>query len=75
MRWKFAAIIASFSVTETCKRVIEYAFKELSVKRIVTPTEKENPGSINLLKRLGFKIQKNLSPWGGVVGILPNHMI
>lgn len=63
---------------EACKPVIEYAFKELRIKRIVTGADSQNTRAINLLKRLGFRMQKNFHPkWGGgdFEGILENNML
>lgn len=42
--------------TEMCERMIEYSFKELRIRRIVTVTDMENIRSVNMLKRLGMKI-------------------
>lgn len=66
--------------TEAGRVLIEYGFSELNIGRIVNSVAKENVGSINLMNRLGFHIEKNLninafsgtpfkSPLG-VIGIL-----
>lgn len=62
--------------TEACRPVIEYAFKELRLERLVNHVDNENMRALHLMKRLGFRIEKNLHPdYGGLVGILENHII
>ena len=59
--------------TEACQPIIQYAFTELKLKRIVNSVLQKNSNSINLMKRLGFRIETNLHPEdAGVVGILEN---
>ena len=62
---------------EAGKAVIEYAFKDLRLKRLVNSVQGENVRSINLMKRLGFRIEQNLHPdWSGrLYGILDNPFI
>jgi ribosomal-protein-alanine N-acetyltransferase len=60
--------------TEACQPMIEYAFRELKLKRLVNHVDSDNTRAINLMKRLGFRIEKNLHPnYGGFVGILENN--
>jgi RimJ/RimL family protein N-acetyltransferase len=56
--------------TEACQAVIEYVFKELRIKRIVTGIDPENTRSNNLQKRLGAKSWRGTCLW-----ILENNML
>ncbi len=67
--------------TEAGKALIAYGFRQLNIGRIVNSVAEENAPSVNLMKRLGFQIQRNLKPkpfsppWqnsDGVIGILEN---
>jgi RimJ/RimL family protein N-acetyltransferase len=58
---------------EACHVMLDYAFDQLRIKRIVTVTSRENNGSIRLLTRLGFRIQDAPREWAGdVLGVLDN---
>jgi RimJ/RimL family protein N-acetyltransferase len=60
-------------VTEAGRALIGYAFKELRLARLVTNIDADNPRSIEVVKRLGFRITRNLNPESpGVVAILDN---
>ena len=60
-------------VSEAGRALIEYAFKELRLARIVTNIDSENTRSIAVVKRLGFRITQNLNPASpGIVAILDN---
>ncbi len=62
--------------TEAAQAVIDFAFKELNLKRIIATTDDENVESQAVMRRLGMKIETNpLSepPWFRVVGILENE--
>jgi hypothetical protein len=53
--------------------MIDHAFKQLHVKRIIAETDFDNAGSIAVMKRLGMKVLTN--PYGSpahlqVVGVL-----
>lgn len=64
--------------TEAGKAMIEYGFNELGIARIVNSVMGSNAHSINLMRRLGFRLQKNLSAKydpPAVVGILENERI
>jgi [ribosomal protein S5]-alanine N-acetyltransferase len=59
--------------TEATRAMIEYGFRELSMKRIVATTTYENTRSIGVMRRLGMRIEKNPYPepdWFQVVGVL-----
>jgi len=62
--------------TEAAQALIDYAFKEMSIKRIIATTEHENENSQAVMRRLGMKVEKNPLPdpfWFQVVGILENE--
>lgn len=59
--------------TEAARALIEYAFRHLSLRRIVATTRYDNPASIGVMRKLGMRIERNpLSepPWLQVVGVL-----
>ena len=67
--------------TEAGKALIEHGFRELNIGRIVNSVAEQNSQSVNLMKRLGLHLQRNLKPtpftgpWRhspGVIGILEN---
>lgn len=55
--------------TEIGKAMIAYGFEKLGIGRIIQGVRSENRNSIQLMQRLGFRIEKGLSP-GQAVGIL-----
>jgi [ribosomal protein S5]-alanine N-acetyltransferase len=58
---------------EACQAMIEFAFKEMRLARIVTITTRGNDRSINLLRKLGMKIDDAPAKWPGeLTGILEN---
>lgn len=67
--------------TEAGRALIEHGFRELNIGRIVNSVAEENVHSVNLMKRLGLRIERSLKPkpfsgpWqnsDGVIGILGN---
>ena len=61
---------------ETCCAVIDYAFKELRIKRIVIGADLDNERSTRLLQRLGFTQGRNHHPdYPGYVNVLENDLI
>jgi RimJ/RimL family protein N-acetyltransferase len=63
-------------VTEAGRVLIAYAFTELKLPRLVTTIARENTRSINVVKRLGFRITQNLNPEEpGILAILDNTML
>jgi ribosomal-protein-alanine N-acetyltransferase len=61
--------------TEAAQALVEYAFRELHLKRIVATTDNDNAGSMGVMSRLGMCIEKNPLPepeWLQVVGVLEN---
>jgi ribosomal-protein-alanine N-acetyltransferase len=49
---------------EVCKRIIEYAFNEAGFDQIVSETQMRNESSINLLERLGMKLESTVERFG-----------
>jgi ribosomal-protein-alanine N-acetyltransferase len=65
--------------TEAGRAIIGEGFGKLGVARIVNAVDPRNNNTINLMKRLSFRIEANHSPQGlrdfgapGVIGILDN---
>jgi [ribosomal protein S5]-alanine N-acetyltransferase len=61
--------------TEAAQGLIDFAFNELKLRRILAWTEYENENSMAVMRRLGMTIEKNPLPdpyWFQVVGILEN---
>lgn len=61
--------------TEAATALIEYAFGELHLKRVVATTAYDNVASMGVMRKLGMTIEKNPSPeppWLQVVGVLKN---
>ena len=42
--------------------MIDYGFREMGIARIVNGTSAENHRSVNLMRRLGFAVQRNVGP-------------
>ena len=63
--------------TEAARKMVDYAFEELRLRRIVSITGDDNRRSIALMKRLGMTITSNFHPdWpGGIIGILANDRL
>ena len=57
---------------EMGRAIIVYGFEILGIGRIIQGVRIENPNSVNLMLRLGFRVEKGLYP-GGVVGILDDY--
>ncbi len=61
--------------TEATRALINYAFRQLRLKRIVATTTYENVASMGVMRKVGMRIEKNPypdPPWFQVVGILEN---
>jgi ribosomal-protein-alanine N-acetyltransferase len=59
--------------TEAAQALIDFAFQQLRVKRLIATTEYDNTASIAVMRKLGMRIEKNPfpdPPWLQVVGIL-----
>jgi len=57
--------------TEMGQAMIGYGFENLGIGRIIQGVLSENRNSVNLMQRLGFRVEKGLYP-GQTVGILDN---
>ena len=58
---------------EAAAALIDHAFAELDLARVVATTERENIASIGVMRRLGMRVEQNPEPepaWFQVVGIL-----
>ena len=61
--------------TEAAAAMIAYALTELRLRRIVATTEHDNTRSINVMRRLGMRLERNPQTephWFQTVGILDN---
>jgi RimJ/RimL family protein N-acetyltransferase len=59
--------------TEAARAVVDYAFSELGLARIVATTERTNASSQAVMRRLGMRVEENPLPepeWFQVVGWL-----
>jgi len=58
---------------EAAAALIDHAFAELDLARVIATTERENAASIGVMRRLGMRVEQNPEPepaWFQVVGIL-----
>jgi len=61
--------------SEAVKAMIDYAFQQLKLTRIVATTTYNNIGSIGVMRKLGMRVETNPypdPPWLQVVGVLEN---
>jgi RimJ/RimL family protein N-acetyltransferase len=61
--------------TEATRALIDFAFGQLNLKRIVATTMYDNVASMGVMRKLGMRIERNPfadPPWFQVVGILEN---
>jgi ribosomal-protein-alanine N-acetyltransferase len=64
--------------TEATRALIDYAFSELGVRRIVATTTYDNAASMGVMRKVGMRIETNPypePPWLQVVGLLENSTI
>lgn len=62
--------------TEAAAAMISYAFDELRLRRIVATTEHDNKRSLDVMRRLGMRFERNPQEephWFQTVGILDHH--
>lgn len=62
--------------SEAARALIDYAFQELKLARIIATTEHTNHASLAVMRKLGMTLAVNLLSdphWLQVVGILENH--
>ena len=61
--------------TEAARLLVDYAFSELHLARIVATTEYDNHASMSVMRKLGMRIEKNQHDepfWFQVVGVMEN---
>ncbi|MEZ4656868.1 MAG: GNAT family N-acetyltransferase [Caldilineaceae bacterium] len=61
--------------TEAARLLVDYAFNELHLTRIVATTEYDNDASMSVMRKLGMRIEKNQHDepfWFQVVGVMEN---
>jgi RimJ/RimL family protein N-acetyltransferase len=61
--------------TEATSALVQYAFQQLRLGRIVATTDYDNAASIGVMRKIGMRIEHNPleePPWLQVVGILEN---
>ena len=59
--------------TEAASALVDYAFGQLRLRRIIATTTDDNVGSMGVMRRLGMRIERNPlpdPPWLQVVGSL-----
>jgi RimJ/RimL family protein N-acetyltransferase len=63
--------------TEAGRELIQFAFATLRIPRIAYGVDRANVRSVELMRRLGFELGRNLHPGGGndVVGVLVNDRV
>jgi [ribosomal protein S5]-alanine N-acetyltransferase len=62
--------------TEAGRALVTYAFETLGLARIAYGVDGANPRSVGVMRRLGFRLERNLHPdgAGAVVGVLDNDL-
>jgi [ribosomal protein S5]-alanine N-acetyltransferase len=60
--------------SEACRAMIHHAFEQLRLVRIVTCTHRENTRSLALLRRLGMRIEPDVTDPDGVLATLENGL-
>jgi RimJ/RimL family protein N-acetyltransferase len=61
--------------TEAAQALVDYAFRQLHLKRVVATTDCDNSASIGVMRKLGMRVEKNPypdPPWLQVVGVVEN---
>ena len=61
--------------TEAAGALVDYAFNQLNLQRIIATTDDDNLGSIGVMRKLSMQVEKNPlhePPWLQVVGVLEN---
>lgn len=61
---------------EAAQALVDYAFQQIHLKRIIAETNYDNVASIRVMKKLGMRIETNPGsepPWLQVVGVLENR--
>lgn len=61
--------------TEAAQALVDYAFAQLRVRRVIATTTHDNSGSIAVMRALGMHVERNPSsdpPWLQVAGVIFN---
>ena len=61
--------------TEAAQELVNYAFNELHLKRIIATTSYDNSASMGVMRKLGMRVERNPRqepPWLQVVGVIEN---
>ena len=61
--------------SEAAQAMLQYAFRQLHVRRVIAMTDYANVASQNVMRKLGMKITRNPLPeprWLQIVGVLEN---
>jgi len=64
--------------TEAARALIDYAFREMRLNRIIATTEYDNSASQKVMRKLGMRLEENTfrePPWMQTLGILDNNSI
>jgi ribosomal-protein-alanine N-acetyltransferase len=59
--------------SEAAQALIDYAFKELKLKRVVATTTYDNEASMGVMRKVGMRLERNPLPepaWMQIVGII-----
>ena len=61
--------------SEAAQALVDYAFQQLHLKRVIAETNYDNVASMSVMRKLGMRIETNPSsepPWLQVVGVIEN---
>jgi RimJ/RimL family protein N-acetyltransferase len=62
--------------SEAAQALIDYAFSQMHLKRVIATTSYDNIGSMAVMRKLGMRVERNPlaePPWLQVVGVLENN--
>ncbi|SRR5258706_11973140 len=62
--------------SEAAQAMVDYAFQNLGLKRVVATTDFDNYGSMGVMRKLDMRVEKNPlgePPWLQVVGVVENN--
>ena len=62
--------------SEAARALVDYAFHQLHLRRVVATTDYDNAGSLGVMRRLGMRVERNplgQPPWMQVAGVIENH--
>ena len=63
--------------SEAAAAMVDYAFTQIRLRRIIATTSYDNVASMGVMRKLGMRIEKNPfpdPPWLQVVGVLENRI-